>query len=106
LWPSSTDATSFGILAILALSDVQDIFGVLDVLAFGNIHAFGNVQSVFGVLAILNLSILALLVAVWHGTVIVASREQQHEISIVAWELHSSFPCICCFIVVASSNTT
>jgi hypothetical protein len=49
-WPSSTDAASFDVLAILALG----VFVPL---------------------------ILAL-----HGTVIVASCKQQHEIFIVLWE--------------------
>ena len=39
LWPSSTDATSFGVLAILALGNVHNIFGVLNVLVLKNLHA-------------------------------------------------------------------
>ena len=39
LWPSLMNATSFGILAILALGNVQVVFGVLNVLALKNIHA-------------------------------------------------------------------
>ena len=85
LWPSLTDATPFEVLAIHALGDIHDVFGVLDVLAlenihavwhthcdryrqgtchlwpigilnvlaFGNIHDFGNVHSIFGVLSCL-----------------------------------------------------
>jgi hypothetical protein len=75
-----------GILAVLALGDVHNVFGILDVLAFGDIHTFGNVHAIFGILARLNLSILALLVVVWRGMVIVASCKRQHDHLIVAWE--------------------
>jgi hypothetical protein len=69
---------------------VHTVFGALNVLAFGNVHA------VFGVLAVLDLSILAPLVVVWCGMVIVASSERQHEHLIVAWEsLRSSLKFVC-----------
>jgi hypothetical protein len=43
-------------------------------------HAF------FGILTVLNLGIFVPLILALHGTVVVASCEQQHEILIVAWE--------------------
>jgi hypothetical protein len=46
-----------GVLAIFALGDIQAIFGVLNVLAFGNLHAFANIYAIYSVLAVLNLSV-------------------------------------------------
>jgi hypothetical protein len=73
-----------GVLPILALGNVHAVFGVLNVLAFGKLHAFGNVHAIFGILVILNLSIVAPLVIAWCGMVIVAPHKQQHEYLIVA----------------------
>jgi hypothetical protein len=64
-----------GVLAKLALGDIHDDFGVVNVLAFGNVHAFGDVHTVFGVLTALDLGILAPLVNTCCGMVIVAFRE-------------------------------
>jgi hypothetical protein len=44
------------------------------------LHAF------FGVLAVLDLSILVPLIVALRGTVIIPSCKQQHEILIVTWE--------------------
>jgi hypothetical protein len=88
------------VLAILALGAVHTVFGVFNVLAFGDLHAFDNIHTIFGLLPILDLSILALLDIAWRGLVIVTSREQQHEHLIVAWELLRSslaFVCFCCY---------
>ena len=41
----------YGILTVLAIGNVHAIFGVLNVLAFGNIHDFGDVHAILGVLA-------------------------------------------------------
>ena len=46
-------------------------FGILTVLAFGNVHA------VFGILTVLDLGILAPLVIVWCGMVIVTFCKQK-----------------------------
>jgi hypothetical protein len=70
---------SFCVLGILALGNVHTIFSILALLAFGNIHAFGNVHAISSVLAVLNLSVFALLVIAWRNMVLVASCEQQHE---------------------------
>ena len=47
----------YGILTVLAIGNVHAIFGVLNVFAFGNIHGFGDVQVVLSVLARLLLCI-------------------------------------------------
>jgi hypothetical protein len=47
--------------------------GILNVLAFGDVHALGNVHTVLGILAVINLSILAPLVVAWCCTVIATS---------------------------------
>jgi len=85
--------TPYGILTVLANGNVHAIFGVLNVLAFGNIHDFGDVHAVFGgvhaffgVLTVLDLGIFVLLILALRGTVAVTSCEQQHEFLIVAWE--------------------
>jgi hypothetical protein len=66
-------------------------FGILTVLAFGNVHA------IFGVLVLLDLGMLAPLVIAWRGIVVVAFCERQHERLIVALEsLRSSLAFVCC----------
>ena len=40
----------YGIINVLAFSNVHAIFDALNVLAFGNPHDFGNVHAIFGVL--------------------------------------------------------
>jgi hypothetical protein len=55
-------------------------YGILTVLAIGNVHA------IFGVLTVLDLGISVPLILALRGTVAVASCEQQHEFLIVAWE--------------------
>jgi hypothetical protein len=59
--------------AILTLGDIHAIFGLLNVLAFDNVHSFGNVHAIFGVLIILKLGVFALLVIALHDMVIFAS---------------------------------
>ncbi len=94
-----------GVFAILTLGSVHAVFGVLNVLVFGDVHAFGNIHAIFGVLVILDLSILAPLVAAWRDMAVVASCTQQHESLIVAWELFGSS--LAFFITVATPcNTT
>ncbi len=66
----------YGILTVLATGNVHAIFGVINVLAFGNIHDLGDVHAVFGVLACL----------LWCTHCTRASCKQQHEFLIVAWE--------------------
>ncbi len=83
----------YGILIVLAIGNVHAIFGVLNVLAFGNIMTLAMytpslvcLHAFFGVLTVLNLGIFVLLILALRGTVAVASCEQQHKILIVAWE--------------------
>ena len=76
-WPSLTDAISFGVLAILAL---------------------GNVNNVFGIFNVLDLGVFAPLILALRSTVVVAPCKQQHEILIVVWceSVQSSLAFICC----------
>jgi hypothetical protein len=100
---SSRTYIHYGIFTVLTFDSIYAIFGILSVLAFGNIHDFGNVHAAFGVLAnffgvlaVLDLSIFVPLIQhckVWF----VASCEQQHELLIVAWGSVLSFLAfVCC----------
>ncbi len=93
--------------AVLALGTVHAVFGILTVLAFGNVYVFGNAHTISSIHAVLGLDgVFPLLIVPLQDMVVVASCEQQHENLIVFWELYSSFPCIHCFIVVTTHNTT
>jgi hypothetical protein len=79
-----------GVLAILAFGNVHTVFGILTVLAFGDVHAFGNLHAISSVLAMLNLGAFVLLIVASRNMVVLASCNQQHENSIVAWESFQS----------------
>ncbi len=69
----STFPTKLGVFAILAHGKVHAVFGILIVLAFGNIHAFGNVYAISSILAVIDLGIFALLIVALLDMVIFAS---------------------------------
>jgi hypothetical protein len=93
------------ILAILALSNVHAVVGVLNVLAFDDLHVFVDVYAISSVLAVLNLGVFAPLIIALHDMVIIASCKPQHESLIVVWEL-SVLPLHLSVIVVAPCNMT
>ncbi len=76
-----------GVLTIIIFSNIQAIFGELNVLAFGNVHSFSSVLSTP------NHHVFALLVVTWHDMVVIASCEQQNEHLIVVGVV-MFFPCI------------
>jgi hypothetical protein len=88
------------VLVILPLGNAHAVFGVLTVLAFGNVHAFSNVYAISSILTVLNLGVIAPLIFALCNMVIISSCKQQHENLIVAWEsfcysLAFAFYCCC-----------
>jgi hypothetical protein len=59
------------ILTVIALGAVHAVFGVLTVLAFGNVHAFGKAHTISSVLTVLSLSVFALLIVTLRDMVII-----------------------------------
>jgi hypothetical protein len=94
------ECSLLGILNVLALGTVHNVFGVLTLLDIGDIHAFSNV------LAVLNLGVFALLVVAWRGVGVIASCERQHIIFDCCVGAVHILPLHLSVIVVAPCNMT